>query len=532
MPVGKLQRSSIKDLEISPPSATKKIVWDTVIKGFGAYKTSSGVVSFLFQYRMPGGKTKSTKLGNHGELTIEQARDMAAELAVQRRRGIDPISERKRLAQLERDKRDLVLSVYAEDYIQRRIEDDAPLANAPMTVIRRDVIGLLGHLRIDKMTIDDVETFGRKLKERGPSAKRSGLVQLKAILNDAVDRDRIAKSPARNVTTPKSGERVRRLREDETQRYLEACHDLGGVRGDLAAIYLRLVKRKDQEIANMTWEQLDIGRATWSIPDTNSKNNEPYVVELPRQVLEIVLRQQPDPKLRRGRVFTLDGVSAPVMGTDVKRIIDAHMHRRLELANGRDGTALSIEHFTLYDIRTTAASRLEEKPFLTPMSVLDAILLHKKDGRGSTKIYARAKLGTEAGEVLQVWNDHLDELMSRSDAWPGGMELEDMKPKERARRVKALRTGWPMREDQKKAEKRLEDAGIDTEECRRRQRRARIAAKKAGRTDVDKGCRRGTTSDAASEELRNGRVEAESPRGGKKCPLPSTTTRVRNIPMS
>jgi len=168
------------------------------------------------------------------------------------------------------------------------------------------------------------------------------------------------------------------------------------------------------------------------------------------------------------------------MGTDVKSRVDANMHRRLELANERDGTALSIEHFTLYDIRTTAASRLEEKPFLTPMSVLDAILLHKKEGRGSTRIYARAKLGSEAGEVLQTWNDHLDELMARPDAWPGGVVLDDMRPKERMKRVDALRAGWPMREDQKRARKNLEDNGIDTEEYRRRQRRARATARKGG----------------------------------------------------
>lgn len=480
MPVGKLQRSTIKDIEISPPSSTKTILWDTTIKGFGAYRTSKGVVTFLFQYRMPGGRTQSTKLGNHGELTVEEARAMAAELASQRRRGIDPIAERRRLAQIERDKDELLLAMYAEDYIQRRIDEDAPLGKAQTTIIRKDIIGLLGHIRIDQMKVDDVEAFGRRLKERGPSAKRSGLVHLKAILNDAVDRDRIAKSPARNVETPKAGERVRRFREDETQRYLEASRDVGGIQGDLLETYLRLIKRKDKEIGNMTWEQLDMTKGEWLVPDVMSKNKEPYIVELPRQVREIILRQQPDPKLRRGYVFTLDGKTRPVMGTDVKNRVDAHMHRRLQLANERDGTALSIEHFTLYDIRTTAASRLEEKPFLTPMSVLDAILLHKKEGRGSTRIYARAKLGCEAGDVLQTWNDHLDELMARPDAWPGGVVLEEMKPKERMKRIDALRAGWPMRQDQKKARKNLEDHGIDTEEYRRRQRRARAAARKKG----------------------------------------------------
>lgn len=369
------------------------------------------------------------------------------------------------------------MATYAEGYIQRRIDDDTPLDKTSLSAIRRDVIGILGHIRIDLMKVDDVEAFARQLAARGPSAKRTGVVQLKAILNEAIARDRIVKSAARSVKTPKSGERTRRLREDELQRYLEASREIGGPQGALLELYPRLVKRKDEEIAKMTWDQIDLVRNEWFIPHENSKIDQPYIVELPRQVRDIILQQQPDPKLRRGYVFTLnEGRTPPVMGTDVKNRLDALMHRRLELANKRDGTALGMDHFTLYDIRTTAVSRMEEAPFMVQPSVLDAVLLHKKGGRNSTKIYARAKLGSEAGEAIQRWNDHLDEMMVRRDAWPGGRTLDKMTPKERMSRLDALRANWPMREDQKKARQYLDAEGIDTAEYRRRQRRARAAA--------------------------------------------------------
>lgn len=87
MPVAKLQKSSLKELDISPPSSSKIMLWDTLVTGLGAFKTSKGVVSLVYQYRMPLGNPQRIKLGNHGELTIDQARSMASNLAFQRRQG-------------------------------------------------------------------------------------------------------------------------------------------------------------------------------------------------------------------------------------------------------------------------------------------------------------------------------------------------------------------------------------------------------------------------------------------------------------
>lgn len=447
----KITLNSLRALPPSPPSKTKVILWDLEIKGFGAYRTCAGTISFVYQYAMPGGKTQSLMLGRLGELTLDQARSMAADMAFARRRGVDPIAERKAKLKAAAAAEELNLGHYAVKYLERRDKQGNPLNKGQRAIVMRDVVGLLGETRMDRLTVTDVEDFAEKLAERGLSARRMGLVYLNTILNDAVRRDVISNNVATKVTINKAGERDRRLRDDELQRLLEAAADLGDCRGDIYEVLVRTLKRKE-EISRMEWSELNILKREWSLGASRTKGRVSHLIELPTQVMAIILRQQPDPKLRVGPVFTLDGgKTSPEMGSQVKNLLDAHIHQRLEAANERDGTAHSFAHYTIHDLRTTGASKLQEKPFLTTASLIDAILLHS-NGKLVTRTYQRAALEIEAGEVLQRWNDWIDELMSAGSAWPGGRDRMYIEAAaDRVRRVKALRKGWPMREDQKRA---------------------------------------------------------------------------------
>lgn len=474
----RINRQSIAKLPNSPSSGSKTIAWDTEITGFGVYKNASGRASFIFQYRMPGERAiRSKLLGYFGEITPEDARSYASRLAFQRRQGIDPVLEERRLAEELRAQAELDLATYAENFLQRRIDENKPLNKAQTAIVRRDVIGLLGSKRIDKLTIDDVEAFSKTLRARATSAVRMGLTYLKVILNDAKRRGRIKSAPTDVIEIPKSGTRSRRLREDEIKRFYEAIRDIGDARGDVLEALLRLAKRKD-EVREMRWEEIDVSKATWTLAAARTKNRRNYVVHLPRQVVAIIERQQPDPRLRTGPIFTLNGGrTAPEIASQVKDLVDANMHRRIEAANAREGRADTVAHYTFHDLRTTIASRLQEKPFLVSKDVIDAILLHSGGG-GSIDIYAMAKLEIEAGEAIQKWNDWLDELLAGPDMFPGGSELPRMKESETNRRILTFRKGWPERADQKRARERREGDGGAGRAPRGRKARAEAAARK------------------------------------------------------
>ncbi len=89
----KLTKRNIDALHI--PSKGQKIYWDSSIPNFCVRVTSTGVISYLLNYRFNGRERRYT-IGRHGELTPTQARDEALRLKARIRSGNDPLAERKK----------------------------------------------------------------------------------------------------------------------------------------------------------------------------------------------------------------------------------------------------------------------------------------------------------------------------------------------------------------------------------------------------------------------------------------------------
>src|SRR5262245_58671413 len=67
---------------------------DGALKGFGIRMKPSGVASYLVQYRNQEGRTRRLVLGRVGELTPDEARQLAADKFKEARRGGDPSADR------------------------------------------------------------------------------------------------------------------------------------------------------------------------------------------------------------------------------------------------------------------------------------------------------------------------------------------------------------------------------------------------------------------------------------------------------
>jgi integrase len=102
----KLDIRTIKKLEYTKTAKTdpntgksiypKQIIWDEYPPGFGLRVFPSGKKSFVYQYRNLHGQKKLATIANFGELTLEQAKVKAQELAMEVIDGKDPLDERQR----------------------------------------------------------------------------------------------------------------------------------------------------------------------------------------------------------------------------------------------------------------------------------------------------------------------------------------------------------------------------------------------------------------------------------------------------
>ncbi len=79
---------------LSAPEADT-FYWDTEVPGFGLRVWPSGKKVYVFQYRTRHKQTRRPVIGQHGAITVQQARQIARDWAAEVHKGGDPSGSRK-----------------------------------------------------------------------------------------------------------------------------------------------------------------------------------------------------------------------------------------------------------------------------------------------------------------------------------------------------------------------------------------------------------------------------------------------------
>ncbi|AEV37614.1 Phage integrase [Pseudovibrio sp. FO-BEG1] len=82
-------------MDAASPASKKRLLRDSKLKGFGLQVMPSGAKTFIVQYRTHEGRFRRMSLGRNGELTPDQARDLATDVLAKVRNGDDPLLERE-----------------------------------------------------------------------------------------------------------------------------------------------------------------------------------------------------------------------------------------------------------------------------------------------------------------------------------------------------------------------------------------------------------------------------------------------------
>ncbi|GHO72628.1 site-specific integrase [Ktedonobacter sp. SOSP1-85] len=111
--------------------------------------------------------------------------------------------------------------------------------------IRKHFIPILGHIQLQKLTVDHVQHMFDQLIKEGLQSTTLRLLHriIKAALNDAVRWERIPKNPARYVKLPKEEEKreKRLLTANEAQRLIATAQDALSEGQQIGAIILLLI---------------------------------------------------------------------------------------------------------------------------------------------------------------------------------------------------------------------------------------------------------------------------------------------------
>ncbi|ERI15181.1 integrase [Ochrobactrum sp. EGD-AQ16] len=409
----KLTKSYIDNLQ---PTDKDAIYWDSELKGFGVKVTPKNRKVFLVMHRPKGhiGAAKKYTIGTHGEWTVQQARDRAREVLTEGSKGndvgaIERVERQRKSSDILTDLVDVFLKKHAA---QNKTHDETK------RILERELLPKHGKKSIHVVTKHDILSVLEGIRDRGSDtmANRT-LAAIRKLMNWCVSRGIIDASPANGISQlTKEVSRDRVLTTDETRAALIAAKNIGYPYGNIVELLFLTAQRRD-EVGDMRWSELNLDKATWTIPAERAKNGKAHDVHLSKDALAL-LHSTPrfvsTDKAESDLVFTTTG-NTPFSGySKSKKALDKkmlEMLRKFAEDKGANPEQVKLTPWRLHDIRRTVTTELSKLG--VAIHVADAILNHKSNAMSSVaRIYQRNEFVEERRAALDLWCGHLNKIMN------------------------------------------------------------------------------------------------------------------------
>jgi len=390
---------------VKPPAQGRVEYFDAAFPGLALRVTANGSKSWCTFYRF-NGRLRRFTIGAYPAIKPAQARREAAAALDRARGGIDPAVE-KRARRYARDPQADTFGALVQDYLERYArKNTAPgtFKETKRVLESRDLAAWHNRPILDISRRDVIDVIDNIAKRAEVQANRT-LARLRALLNWAVEKDRLSSSPIMGMKPPtKERARDRALTDDELRWFWRACETIDWPFGPLAKLLLLTAQRRD-EVGGMEWSELGFDQKTWTLPRNKVKNNRAHEVHLSDAAVQ-VLRSVP--RVANGPVFSTNG--RPVSGfSQGKKRLDAAMFKakRDELGD----KAAPIPHWILHDLRRTAATGMARLNI--PPHVVDKVLNHVSGTiRGVAAVYNRFEYLEERRAALEAWGRYVGDLVT------------------------------------------------------------------------------------------------------------------------
>ena len=281
----RLTKSAIDAL---PTPQSDVVYWDVGFPGFGVKVTPKGRKVFVVLYRTGGAGSKLRKytIGPYGRVTLHQARVAAQKVVAAKLEGRDPAAEKREA------KRRVVadrVEDLLESFIAQRLSQNRS-AGEVSRLLRREIGNAWTGKSIHEITKrDGVEVISAIERRGAPVAANKTLKSIKTFLRWCVGRA-VDESPAEGVPLPsKEVARDRVLDDQELAQVILAARKVGGPYGGIVEL-LALTGQRREEVARLSWEELDLEHRIWTFPKSRTKNAKAHVVHLSEQSIDVLKR--------------------------------------------------------------------------------------------------------------------------------------------------------------------------------------------------------------------------------------------------
>lgn len=234
------------------------------------------------------GKRKEITLGQYPDLSLADAK---ADAAIKKREinlGSDPLIARKRIKEQSiRLVDDLFADWYESDLVKR-----LKFPNIPKRIYTNDVKPHIGDMKIEEVNARDIRNIIQLISATRPTVSNDALIYLKQLFRHGIKLDLTAQNPASAFTYSDAGgiekSRDRYLTIEELTKVFNVFkkHSAKFNRDNyLACALLVTLGVRKSELCCAKWDEFDLDKALWHLPEGRSKTGAPITIPLPEQIL-------------------------------------------------------------------------------------------------------------------------------------------------------------------------------------------------------------------------------------------------------
>jgi integrase len=246
-----------------------RVLWDTELKRFGLRVRTSGMRTFIVQYRFQG-RTRVMTLGRYPDLSVDAARTKAHRMIGAVGNDRDPAAER------DKQRGAPTVRELAERWLEQHVRPKLKASTAGMSewLLRKHVLPAFGRRVAKDVTRADIVRFHASMAATPYGANRA-LATLREVLGFGERTGVIPANPARGVPQYKEPARERYLSDAEIDRLGRALAKVEQEGAEephaVAAIRLLLLTGcRRGEILHARWSDVDAERGVLHLRDTKT----------------------------------------------------------------------------------------------------------------------------------------------------------------------------------------------------------------------------------------------------------------------
>lgn len=325
-------------VESTAADPTKRVeIWDTEVTGFYVRIYPTGKKTYFLQFRNKNRESRKVKIGVHGSITTELAREQAIKLSLEVGAGKDP-SIKVVVTDTTHTMTELgeqYLAVHAKTKKSRKgYKEDA-------SILKNIILKRFSHMTVESISTLDLQNLHSDMQKTSYRANRTRSL-LSKMFNLAIQWGWRLDNPMKGVEKYQEYKRHRWLDDQEVQQLFSVLDTYHNQSVSNIIRLLLLTGSRYTEAVSATWDQFDLDKGTWTKPDHSTKQKEMHHLPLSSIVLDLLK----DMKHEADSSFLFPG---KISGKPIKDIKKAWHTIR---------TRAGFPEVRIHDLRHTHASHL------------------------------------------------------------------------------------------------------------------------------------------------------------------------------